>query len=86
MSKNLVELMAKYIRSNNRDLFEDPFDTCPEKVAKEALSVVKEHIGLVAEVCPECRGEGMHFQHGVMKDCPECKNNCGIIARMEEVD
>jgi hypothetical protein len=76
---NLVELMAEIIMAGA--------DTCSKSYmqdAEECLAVVKEHIGLVAEVCPECwhdrqYDDGCGEGHGHCKTC----NDTGVIARTE---
>ena len=74
MSKNLVELMAK--RQPGIPLVDIEF----------MLSVVKEHIGLLAQVCPECEGSGnLHKPNPgqlAYYSCLKCKGS-GVIARTE---
>ena len=73
MSKNLVELMAKCL-SNVAvgDLAKD--------IADDMLSVVKEHIGEVAEVC-HCTRHALATGIDISAGC-EC-GGTGIIARTE---
>ena len=77
---NLVELMAKKYLFAVRN-------GCNSKGGmRDALSVVKEHIGEVAEVCPECGGDGFsktsRFVSGQPCPCIYCKG-LGLIARTE---
>ena len=85
MSKNLVELMAKAVES-------PCMPTNPEWIAFRMLKVVKEHIGEVAQMCPDCE-KGMTswkdgrsvFKDGkhIMHKCNKCKG-LGVIARTDE--
>ena len=85
MSKNLVELMAK----------EFSIELSRLEIARNMLSVVKEHIGLVAEVCPDAGGMYGQCNRGQIgylmmgeehyKDCKTCKGS-GVIARTEGGD
>jgi len=55
-----------------------------EYLAKDALSVVKKHIGEVAEVCPDCLGcgEGLEEKTHEYHTCDLCRGS-GIIARTD---
>ena len=77
MSKNLVELMANVMKSS--------WGKGVDETCKELLSVVKEHIGLVAKICdyPNCHfGQESYMMMGEVhyRDCPQCKGS-GVIAR-----
>jgi hypothetical protein len=93
MTKNLVELMEFSIHRNtfhhqfkNLDFgipYEKDCHYCNDrewltKIAKDCLSVVKEHIGEVAQRCPDCY-EGLDL-YG--QPCKRCKTT-GVIARTE---
>jgi hypothetical protein len=77
MSKNLVELMATKAWSKQLTV------THPlmMEIATDMLSVVKEHIGEVAECCDNCVGGWIN---GIER-CPECKG-LGVIARTDGGD
>jgi DnaJ-class molecular chaperone len=86
MSKNLVELMADAVKKSL-------WSTTPHQKAEIMLSVVKEHIGLVAERCKKCLGSGREhdgWTNGYnfapviekTKECSVCKGY-GVIARTE---
>ena len=85
MSKNLVELMAAYLKKWHNYDFNDWTDE-----ASDLLNIVKEHISEVAEVCPECGGSGLKVytpkgisgQQVVGQECFNCKGS-GVIARTE---
>ena len=86
MSKNLVELMEQTYRSQKtRDGY---YCGYPIEVCKQLLSVVKEHIGEVAEVCPDCNGTGYIYSPNEVEGifgqdiCHIC-NGTGVIARTE---
>ncbi len=66
---NLVELMA------NTRL---PYHTFINKEScKILLSVVKEHIGLAAMICPECNGSGKYYKpHGYCRRCADPNLDC----------
>jgi hypothetical protein len=57
--------------------------------AEKMLKVVKEHIGEVAEVCPECKGSNggifPKIKGQVSIDIAKCNrcNGLGVIARTE---
>jgi hypothetical protein len=78
MSKNLVELMASRLMDFDTGLIESykDADGWEKEIFKERsrmlLSVVKEHIGEVAQTCFCCYGGG----------CNICKGY-GVIARTE---
>lgn len=77
MSKNLVELMAK-AHPHVEHVTQNEID-----VAIEMLSVVKEHIGEIAEVCPECEGQKqIGNEYTEYKTCKNCKG-IGVIARTD---
>ena len=83
MSKNLVELMAAYLKKWHNYDFTDWTDE-----ASDLLNIVKEHIGEVAEVCPDCGGTGYRYSpndiEGVcgQEPCHRCHSS-GVIARTE---
>ena len=46
----------------------------------DVLSVVKQHIGVVAQVCPECGGHTeVELDDGSSIECPEC-HGIGVVA------
>jgi DnaJ-class molecular chaperone len=68
---NLVELMlSAYLSGRGKYL---------ESNMERVLSVVKEHIGEVAMVCPRCSGRGGNFSDEVNCIC----HGTGVIARTE---
>ena len=77
MSKNLVELMVKCCCLGRTK----------EDACAEMLKVVKEHIGEVAEVCPECKGSGnLHKPNPgqlAYYPCLKCKGS-GVIWREQD--
>ena len=87
--KNLVELMAKEVAWWSHS--EDEIWEEDRRFAIKLLSVVKEHIGEVAQVCPRCNGSKYYqFQTNDIEDminpplveCDVC--GCtGVIARTE---
>jgi hypothetical protein len=87
MSKNLIELMAKQLMAfdtgiiNGWNVSEGWEKELFLRRSAEILSCVKEHIGEVAEVCPDCVGEGIVDQEFI-KSCGLCKGY-GVTARTE---
>ena len=80
MSKNLVDLMAKRLERCNEQMSTD------KRICEQLLTLVKEHIGEVAERCPECEGSGnLHKPNQgqlAYYSCLKCKGT-GVIARTE---
>jgi len=74
---NLVELMAKAIQEHGYQSLDGDM--------RLVLSVVKEHIGEVAQICPKCNGSGCKYNDFNGHYGGNCET-CGgkrIIARTE---
>jgi len=68
---NLVELMAKVLdKYPVAKYFPDHYT---KGMARDMLSVVKEHIGEVAELCPVCLGTQFQPEEVVDYPCKTCK-------------
>jgi hypothetical protein len=69
--KNLVELMAKEVAWWSHS--EDEIWEEDERFAIKLLSVVKEHIGELCQICPTCK------KRGYAENCSECKGKGTIL-------
>lgn len=92
MNKNLVELMASKFSSQwDNPNFPPQVKADQRRLAEKMLSVVKEHIGEVAEVCKACNGSGASFEFDAETNTPSrgtCSKCLGkrLIARTEGAD
>jgi hypothetical protein len=81
MSKNLVELMKHtYLDSCIKH---SQKGDCIKFALNDVLSVVKEHIGEVAQICPCVHGWATVGKLEINKHCLNCKGT-GIITRTDK--